>query len=169
MAGCSVQHTNVRSFFRQFLPFHSPISTASPLSQSQLTEVVVPSSQRRFSKRNWPASSVRSALLLLCCVTYAQTRQTKISGDSRRHTKSLPFFLSLPRSRSYHKVSRRRLHGRPPRPRGWRSRRRRRRRVGRGWMDGWWVLPRPVPLSLAASFPLAGRPDDTRSRFSLWV
>ena len=31
-------------------------------------------------------------------------------------------------------------------------------------MDGWWVLPRPVPpslsLSLAASFPLAGRPDD---------
>ena len=33
-----------------------------------------------------------------------------------------------------------------------------------GWTDGWWVLPRPVPpslsLSLAASFPLAGRPDD---------
>ena len=29
-------------------------------------------------------------------------------------------------------------------------------------MDGWWVLPRPVPpsLSRAASFPVAGRPDD---------
>ena len=150
MAGCWLQHTNVRSFFPSFLCFYGIIPS---FPFSNLCRVSSISTYRGVASQ-LPTPPVLSAWsvrhfspeFFSCCVTYAETRQTEISGDWRRRTKSLPFlFLSLPRSCSYHEVSPRRLLC--GRPRGWRSRRRRRARS----MDGWMVGVAPPRASLPPS------------------